>query len=42
MASLTDGLNRLRENAVNLARADAKDVLTRFGQMGSRRLAVAS
>ena len=39
MASLTDGLNHLRENAVNLARADARDVISRFGQMGGRRLA---
>lgn len=39
MASLTDGLNRLRQTAVQLARADARDVLARFGQMGGRRLA---
>jgi hypothetical protein len=39
MASLTEGLNRLRENAVQLARSDARDVISRFGQMGSRRLA---
>jgi hypothetical protein len=39
MASLTDGLNRLRENAVELVRSDARDVIARFGQMGSRRLA---
>ena len=39
MANLTEGLNRLRENAVQLARADARDVLARFGQMGTRRLA---
>jgi hypothetical protein len=39
MASLTDGLNRLRQNAVQLARADARDVLARFGQMGTRKLA---
>ena len=39
MASLTEGLNRLRENAVQLARTDARDVISRFGQMGTRRLA---
>jgi hypothetical protein len=39
MASLTDGLSRLRENAVNLAGSDARDVISRFGQMGSRKLA---
>lgn len=39
MASLTDGLNRLRQNAVQLARSDARDVLANFGQMGGRRLA---
>ena len=40
MASLTDGLNRLRESAMQLARSDAKEVISRFGQMGTRRLAV--
>ena len=39
MASLTDGLTRLRENAVQLARSDARDVISRFGQMGTRKLA---
>ena len=39
MASLTDGLNRLRENAVQLARSDAREVISRFGQMGTRKLA---
>lgn len=39
MASLTEGLTRLRENAVQLARADARDVISRFGQQGGRRLA---
>ena len=38
MASLTDGLTRLRENAVQLARSDARDVISRFGQMGTRKL----
>ncbi|MEI6606148.1 MAG: DUF3150 domain-containing protein [Verrucomicrobiota bacterium] len=39
MTGLTDGLNRLRENAVQLARSDAREVLARFGQMGTRKLA---
>ena len=39
MASLTDGLSRLRENAVQLVREDASDIVSRFGQMGTRRLA---
>ena len=39
MASLTEGLNRLRENAVQLARSEARDIVARFGQMGGRRLA---
>lgn len=39
MASLTEGLQRLRENAVQLARSDARDVVSRFGQQGTRRLA---
>ena len=39
MSDLTEGLNRLRENAVQLARSDARDILSRFGQMGGRRLA---
>ncbi|MCU0778859.1 MAG: hypothetical protein MUF86_14515 [Akkermansiaceae bacterium] len=39
LASLTDGLSRLRENAVQLARSDAREVISRFGQMGTRRLA---
>ena len=42
MASLTEGLSRLRENAVQLARSDAREVLARFGQMGARRLAAVS
>ena len=41
MASLTDGLNRLRENAVELVKTDTRDVIARFGQMGNRRLAAA-
>ncbi|HEX7261622.1 MAG TPA: hypothetical protein VF258_07385 [Luteolibacter sp.] len=39
MASLTDGLSRLRQTAVQLAQTDARDVISRFGQMGTRRLA---
>jgi hypothetical protein len=39
MASLTDGLTRLRESAVQLTRTDARDVIARFGQMGGRKLA---
>lgn len=39
MANLTEGLNRLRENAVQLARSDAREVISRFGQQGARRLA---
>jgi hypothetical protein len=39
MASLTDGLNRLRENAVDMVRGDATDIVSRFGQVGVRRLA---
>ena len=42
MASLTEGLTRLRENAVQLARSDAREVLSRFGQMGARKLAAVS
>jgi hypothetical protein len=41
MQSLTAGLNRLRDNAVAMVRTEGRDVLTRFGQMGGRRLAVA-
>lgn len=39
MASLTDGLNRLRETAVQLVRDDASDIVSRFGVVGQRRLA---
>ncbi|MEO5714652.1 MAG: DUF3150 domain-containing protein [Luteolibacter sp.] len=39
MASLTEGLSRLRSSAVQLATADARDVISRFGQQGGRRLA---
>ncbi|MBN8460992.1 MAG: hypothetical protein J0M04_24440 [Verrucomicrobia bacterium] len=38
-ATLTEGLNRLRETAVQLARGDARDIVSRFGQLGRRRLA---
>ena len=40
MASLSDGLNRLRENAVQLVREDAHDIVSRFGQVGRRLAAV--
>ncbi len=39
MRDLTAGLNRLRESAIQLARGDAGDVLSLFGQMGTRRFA---
>ncbi|MEO5917249.1 MAG: DUF3150 domain-containing protein [Luteolibacter sp.] len=38
MTSLTDGLSRLRESAVQLVRNDARDLIARFGQQGGRRL----
>jgi hypothetical protein len=41
MQSLTEGLNRLRDNAVAMVRTEGRDVLTRFGQMGGRKLAIA-
>jgi len=41
MRSLTDGLNRLRDNAVAMVRTEGRDVLTRFGQFGGRKLAIA-
>jgi hypothetical protein len=42
MRSLTDGLNRLRDNAVAMVRTEGRDVLTRFGQFGGRKLAIVS
>ncbi|MEO5915805.1 MAG: DUF3150 domain-containing protein [Luteolibacter sp.] len=39
MTSLTDGLTRLRQTAVQLAASDAREVVSRFGQMGGRKLA---
>jgi hypothetical protein len=39
MASLTDGLARLRQTAVQLASGDTRDVVYRFGRMGVRKLA---
>jgi len=39
MSSLTEGLTRLRENAVQLARSDGREVISRFGQLGTRKLA---
>lgn len=41
MASLTEGLNRLRETAVQLAKEDASNLVARFGQVGQRRLSTA-
>jgi hypothetical protein len=40
MASLSDGLNRLRNSAVQLVREDAHDIVSRFGQVGRRLAAV--
>lgn len=42
MTNLTEGLTRLRQTAVQLAASDAREVVSRFGQMGSRRLAAVS
>ncbi|MBB5353837.1 hypothetical protein HNR46_004101 [Haloferula luteola] len=42
MDSLTNGLSRLRESAVQLAQNDARDVISRFGQFGGRKLAIVS
>jgi len=42
MTNLTEGLSRSRENAVQLARTDARDMIARFGQQGGRRLAALS
>ena len=39
MTDLTEALSRLRENALQLAQTDSRDVVSRFGQMGGRRLA---
>lgn len=39
MTSLTDGLNRLRDTAVQLTRGDAREIISRFGQMGVRKFA---
>ena len=41
MGSLTEGLSRLRESAVQLAANDARDVVARFGQLGVRKFAIA-
>jgi hypothetical protein len=41
MTNLRDGLNRLHDTALAMARTDGRDVLARFGQLGGRRLAVA-
>jgi hypothetical protein len=42
MTNLRDGLNRLHDTALAMARTDGREVLSRFGQLGGRRLAVAS
>ncbi|MCH7225015.1 DUF3150 domain-containing protein [Haloferula sp. A504] len=42
MRSLTEGLSRLHDTAMAMVRNDGRDVLTRFGQMGSRRLEAVS
>lgn len=42
MTNLRDGLNRLHDAALAMARADGRDVIRSFGQFGGRRLAVAS
>lgn len=41
MGSLTAGLARLRDNAVAMVRTEGRDVVTRFGQLGGRKLAIA-
>ena len=41
LGNLTDGLQRLRENAVKLAQSDAREIASRFGQLGGRKLAMA-
>ena len=41
MANPTEGLTRLGENAVQLAASDARDVVSRFGQLGVRKLDLA-
>ncbi len=41
MRTLTDGLNRLHENAVAMVRTEGREVLQRFGQLGTRRFAAA-
>lgn len=41
MTSLRDGLNRLHDTALSMARTGGRDVLARFGELGGRRLAVA-
>lgn len=39
MTNLTDGLNRLRATAVQLARSDPREIISRFGKMGVRKFA---
>jgi len=42
MQSLREGLDRLHANAVAMVRTEGREVLARFGQLGNRKLAVAS
>ena len=39
MTNLTEGLSRLRGNAVQLARQYVRDIVSRLGQQGALRLA---
>lgn len=41
MGSLSEGFNRLRESAVQPAASDARDVVSRLGQLGVRKLDLA-
>lgn len=40
LRSLTDGLSRLRENAVAMVRTEGRDIISRFGQLGGRKFSV--
>lgn len=42
MQSLRAGLDQLRSNAVAMARTEGREVVSRFGQLGGRKLAVPS
>lgn len=41
MTDLTTGLAKLQDSALQLARGDTREIVSRFGQMGTRRLAAA-